>query len=241
MKNELDNILFDNAKAFLQCLADKVNLVKETYNKSALRAFYFSLFLDRDLSLAIFLDVNLAGKLPETLAIDLAFSRLIAISTEITKQFSLQSMLNLISYLNLEDKYNFEPDFRKDWLHHKQKLPHASCGQEKLEDWWKNSGIDWVETLEKLVGKYRYCETYYKFTPSEQEILKQYYQRNLFFLECLKYHANISEDQKSELEMSLLLPLSIYSPFESPNLGYSRIPVPLGPGSINETGILDLG
>ena len=118
-------------------------------------------------------------------------------------------MLNLIFYLNLENKYNFQTDFKEDWLNHKQKLPNASCGQKKLEDWWKNSGQDWVQALEQLVGKYRYFETYWNFTPSEQEILKQYYQGNLFFLECLKYHANISEAQKSELEMSLLLPLSI--------------------------------
>ena len=134
MRNQLNNILFNDSKlqTFLQCLENKVNLIEEKYKKSALIAFYFSLFLDRDLSLAIFLDVNLAGNLPETLAIDLAFSRLITISQEINKQFSLELMLNLIFYLNLENKYNFQTDFKEDWLNHKQKLPNASCGQKKI-------------------------------------------------------------------------------------------------------------
>jgi hypothetical protein len=77
-------------------------LLQTPYKSAAVRAFYFTLFLDRDLGLAVALDQNLARDLTPELALDLELARAFSLVQSLTHNPDIQQILALGFALNLE-------------------------------------------------------------------------------------------------------------------------------------------
>jgi predicted NACHT family NTPase len=206
LRNRIDFLIVDkaNIKAFLGFLETKVKTMPKDYKKAAVKAFYFSLLHDRNLNLAIAIDVNLAGHLSPPLALDLALARMLSICEQIVADFSLKTMLELTLAFDLERKYTLAEDFKVELIAVKEKLPSPSLGKESLESWWKTEGISWCGLLQQTINKHRYFGQNWQFNDDEREVLTRYYQAHQFLVECLDSPCTISPELRQEIERSLL-------------------------------------
>jgi predicted NACHT family NTPase len=206
LRNKIDFLIANKAtiKTFLEFLETKAQTIPGDYKRAAVKAFYFSLLHDRNLNLAIAIDVNLAGHLSPPLALDLALARMLSICEQIVTEFSLKTMLEITLAFDLERKYPLAEDFKVELIAVKEKLPSPSLGKESLESWWKTEGISWCRSLQQTINKHCYLGQDWQFNDGEREVLTRYYQANQFLVECLDSPCTISPELRQEIERSLL-------------------------------------
>lgn len=213
VKKYLDKLLESTPKLIklLEMINHKVQPMNLDILPSALRGFYLSLFVERDLGLAVSLDISLASSLPQELELDLHLNRLLAVSLEICQKFSLEGVMNLSLFLDIENKYNLDSQFQKDFTKLKERLLLPNIGEHNLKSWWQTYGKDWIDSLRQLIVDHRYYGKNYQFNHHEQETAQEYYFGNIFLLECLNHGENIEEEFKQKLIKNLLLYTSLYS------------------------------
>ena len=190
LKIQLD--LLTQKESYLQELLEfintKANSLSVTYKASAVRAFYFSLFHNRDLNLAITLDGRLASNLDQELALDLALERAFAMAENLVKNPTIKQIINFSFSLEFESKFALSSQMAQAISNLKEQLLDPAVGKEKLLIWWHSQGKDWLILFRQLINNFRYEGKNWNFTLEQQEILQQYYLGNQFFLECL--HSN---------------------------------------------------
>lgn len=174
---------------------------------AALRAFYLSLFHNRQLDLAIALDEQLTNPLPPALAIDLALARLWQMGQEMIGQFSLKSLLNLVIALDVDRNFPISVELAQDLKQLKEDLPNARMGKESLQLWWQAFGEDWVTQLQQAILHHRYLETEASFRPPSSPQLESYLQTNQFFLDCARHTPLLSAEDLDRFQLTLLLPV----------------------------------
>ena len=128
---------------FFQFIERKVQAVSVPYKPEAVRAFYFSLFHNRDLNLAIALDSKLAHNLANDLALDLALARALHLALTLVKNPNLKQFLDFSFALEFDSNLVIASDLQQALSHLKQKLPTPAQGKECLLNWWSTNGDDW--------------------------------------------------------------------------------------------------
>ena len=189
------------------CIRDsrKVANTSANYQPEALRAFYFSLFHNRDLNLAIALDSKLAGTLSDDLAIDLALERSYAIALDLLKEPDIKKILNFSFALEFESKLSPPEDLQKALFLLKQNLPELAKGKEHLIDWWKSKGTEWIKEFRNLIDQHCYQGYQANFSIEQQNLLQKYYLANQFVLECLNSNFNITSETRKNILDEILL------------------------------------
>ncbi|MFG6094994.1 NACHT domain-containing NTPase [Leptothoe sp. ISB3NOV94-8A] len=190
---------------YLQAIAQKVNSLQTGYSPAAVRAFYLTLFSDRDLRLANALDSKLAQTLNPDLSLDLTLARTFEIGLILLQKFDIKTMLTLNFNFELEQKFVLTPEFKAALNDLKQKLPLLDSDLASLSQWWEHSGKDWLETFRKILVDHRQIAQFQTLNSNKKKLLAQYYQLNLFLINCYQ-ESQTTSDFTSELLAKLLLP-----------------------------------
>ncbi|MGB3692812.1 MAG: NACHT domain-containing NTPase [Spirulinaceae cyanobacterium] len=206
IKKEIDKIFKgkEELRKFLSCLNQKVNSLDVSYHLGAVRAFYFTLFQDRDLNLALSLDPSLASDLSPDLALDLALARAFRISLILIKSPDLKNIINLGFALDLERNFNLEKPLQQALEKLKKELPDLEIGKEKLQSWWHSYGAEWVSKFRALLIEYRQIGYEWQFTLQQEQLLRKYYDSNKFMIKCLQSDCQVSGDLRQKIEDTTL-------------------------------------
>lgn len=209
MKEQVDLILAaePELQKFLHFLHEKANSLTVPYQPAAVRAFYFSLFQNRDLNLAVSLDPKLASDLSGDLALDLALARANAIATTLTDNPSLKQIFNLSFALDFERTFELTEAMKQALSELKEQLPDPAQGKAQLISWWQTNGRDWVKDFHNLINQHRYQGYDWQFTNSQQKLLHQYYQANQFLNECFQSDCKLTPVIQELIATKLILPI----------------------------------
>ena len=194
LKDRVDAILKEDTQLleFLQFIDRKTKTLSLPYKPEAVRAFYFSLFHNRDLNLAIALDPQLAKELPNDLALDLALERAYDLALSLTKNPDIKQILNFSFALEFKSNLVVSPDLKQAIDILRQQLPDLAQGKEHLLTWWSTNGDDWVNNFRQVINKYRYFNLSWNFDPDRQRLLHKYYINNQFLIQFLDSNLNLT-------------------------------------------------
>jgi predicted NACHT family NTPase len=162
---------FADKITLLNFLQQKATSLQLPYDLAAVRAFYFGLFQNRDLSLATSLDVNLASELDNELALDLALARAKGSAVALTKNPELKQILNFNFALELEKSFSLTSEMEQALQAIKEQLPDLAIGKEKLITWWQTNGRDWINEFRNLINEHRYNGRDWYFNRKQQQLL----------------------------------------------------------------------
>lgn len=87
-------------------------------------------------------------------------------------------------------------------------LPNSNEDKEKFKEWWKINGQTWREQLRKVMIEHRNIGHNWQFEEQSKELLEQYFNANLFLLDCLHRAYNLTPAVREEIEATLLLPIA---------------------------------
>ncbi|AFY76955.1 MAG: NACHT domain-containing NTPase [Hydrococcus sp. C42_A2020_068] len=193
---------------FLTIIARKVSAMQLPYLRSAVRAFYFTLFQSRDLNLAVSLDDNLVSmkNLPMEMTLDTTIARAFTDSLNLVQNPDLKKFINLCFTLDLESKFQLETSFKQALRELKKQLPEPNQSKENIQIWWQTQGQNWIEQLRLLAIAYRQIGHDWQLSPQQQKLWQKYYDANLFLVECLHSDCQVSAEVKKEIEENILLP-----------------------------------
>lgn len=175
--------------------------------RSAVRAFYFTLFQNRDMNLAVSLDENLVNRKtsPLELNLDTTLARAFTDSLHLVQNPDLKKFINLCFSLNLESKFKLQDNFKQAIESLKSRLPAPTQSKETVQDWWENQGSNWLEQFRSLLIEYRQIGYDWNLNAEQQTLWQTYYNANQFLVECLRSDCQVSADVKSNIEETLLL------------------------------------
>ena len=207
LKQQVELILAEEPQLqeFLKFIDKKVKALSLPYQPAAVRAFYFSLFHNRDLNLAIALDSKLAQELDNNLALDLALERAFAIAISLVANPDIKQILNFSFALEFKSNPALSADMEQALQSLKQQLPDPAKGKEHLLDSWSANGDSWVQKFRSLINEYRYDGISWNFSSYQQELLQKYYLANQFMLECLDRKFNLTPTTQKAIEDNFLI------------------------------------
>ena len=218
MKQQIDALVTADRtlQEFLSCINRKCNSLQTPYNPAAVRAFYFTLFLDRDLGLAVALDRNLARDLTPELGLDLELARAFSLVQSLVQKPDMQQILALSFALNLEKLLERElelgsqqtlssSNFNKSFQQLKEQLPDLGNGRNYVLQWWKTQGQIWGSQFRSILIEHRQIGYDWQLTPVQLDKLKQYYKANQLLVDCLNSDCRYSAAMQTKIEAMLLL------------------------------------
>ena len=172
-------------KTFFNSLQEKYKLLDVSAKPEAIIAFYWGLLQIKDLNLAIALDVQLGSDLPQDLALDLALIRALNLAISLSKNATLEDILELGFALDLEQGFPILKEFQIKLNNLKNQLLNEAEDSKKLLNWWKVNANNWIKQFRNLVIEYRFIGKDWQFNQQELKILNDYYNNYLFLVNCL--------------------------------------------------------
>ncbi|WP_107668728.1 NACHT domain-containing NTPase [Cyanothece sp. BG0011] len=213
IKDAIDNFPKENIKLqnYLKLLDEKVEFMNLSYKKSAVRAFYFTLFNHRDFNLALSLEPQFAyqNKLSKEIKLDSTLVRAFIDSLQLVKNPNIKNFLSLCLSLEIEQKFQLTGAILEDFSQLKSQLPDAEQGKDYILNWWKIQGKKWVDNFRIFLMRHRKICYDWELNQQEKDLWNCFYDGNVFLVKCLKGDGNISPKVKTEIESSLLLPKTI--------------------------------
>jgi len=214
MQERINNLATQNSKLhdFLTWLEKKSAAVNTCYHAASVRAFYFTIALPaeytlaRNQELAILLDHQLAGNLAEDLALDLALIHGLTVSLGIKAEIFLARFSALSLSLDLKHLLANEPNLQISLQELKNQLPSPSLGRDVLKIWWQGNGENWTEALRNLMITTRQIGHNWQFNQQDLHDIQQYWDATKLLLDCLQSAADVSPKLRNSLETSLFLP-----------------------------------
>ncbi|HIK07476.1 MAG TPA: NACHT domain-containing NTPase [Trichormus sp. M33_DOE_039] len=213
MKSKIDEMPSENQKLhdFLKWLEQKSSQISAIYHCSSVRAFYFTIALPPEHSLAgnqdlaIHLDRQMAGSLTRDLAIDLALTHALVVSLTMTSDVFSQRIMALKLSLDLKYLLTKQASWQTLLQELANQLPHTNQDRTKLKIWWQNHGKAWTENLRSLIIKNRQIGHNWQFCDQDLQYLQQYWNANKLLLDCLNAANNVSSHVKNIIEQNLFL------------------------------------
>lgn len=216
MKQQIDALVATDAQLqeFLTGISQKCCSLRSHYQPAAMRAFYFTLFLDRDLGLAVALDRNLARDLTPELSLDLELARAFCLVQSLANNPNIKQILALGFALNLEGLLHRGSELEskqplsalaKALQHLKNQLPDLAKGRNYTLQWWQINGQDWAEKFRSMLIKHRQMGHDWQWSPSQLAALKQYYQANQLLVNCLYSDCRCNLVVREDIETTLLV------------------------------------
>ena len=210
LKLRADRAIVGNARlqGVLQHIAEKVDspeLKVLTIKPAALRAFYLTLFQNRDLNLAMAIDAEVATHPPAPIALDLALARVLSTAQQLLTHPDLKGVLSLNFALDLDRQFTLSPPFQRAITQLKAQLPAPDQGREALLTWCETDLAQWCEQFKGCLREHRLLVSDWQLAPQDIQILQDYYHANEFVMGCLA-SGQVSEGIKTALETELLCP-----------------------------------
>ncbi|MDY7013459.1 MAG: NACHT domain-containing protein [Cyanobacteriota bacterium] len=234
LKRRADEIVADDPSIqfFLTWASQKAELGETTYKPAAVRAFYFSLGIDRNLEpkLAHPLDFShavdravksplhnrkLACWLDSSLAHAFKRDPLRHLSPALALDLILDCLLVTLAHdLDLfltfaEDRQLvLDEDFHQALQELNAQLPKLAKDSTQYQKWWESHSHTWTEHLRLAIVGYRNIGYSWRFDARQRKLFKQYYQANKFLVEGLYRAAHISARAQQAIEETLLVPIA---------------------------------
>lgn len=178
-------------------------------------AMALALVHDRDLTLTLAhvlahdraLSLTLDRDLDRTLALALALvhNHAITLDRAITLELTLELALTLDRAL--AHHRVLAPDLERELKQLKAQLPDLDKDTERFPAWWKAFGGAWTEKLRAVMIKHRHIGHNWRFSKTQQDKLRQYYDTNKLLVDCLNSDCYVSRAVRDEISETLLLPL----------------------------------
>ncbi len=209
----------EKMQQFLVWLEQKSFSVQAPYKSAAIRAFYLTLVLPKDLtllgnvSLALAIDLRLAGNLAPDLALDVNLNRALSLSFALPCNPPLEQILTLSFALPHDQTLVCHPELQRSLQQLKEQLPALDQGKDKLKEWWNPNSQAWVKKLQSLILQCRNIGHQWQFSKQQKEVLQQYYAANQLLMDCLNSGCEVTSTVREKIEETLLLPMA-----ESDNL-----------------------
>lgn len=225
MKQHTDALVAadEQLQQFLIWLNQKSLCVQAPYKSAAIRAFYLTLVLPRDLTLArnlnlsLAIDPRLAGNLAPDLALDLALERALSLSLTLPYDLSINRVLTLSFALTDDRALVCAPGLQREaklsplgesLQQLKEQLPTSAQDRESLQEWWNAKGQTWTEKLRFLMLRDRNIGHQWQFSEQQKEVLQQYYAANQLLVDCLKNGCEVTTTVQEQIEETLLSPIA---------------------------------
>lgn len=216
MKQQIDALVGadEQLQQFLIWLNQKSLSVHTPYKAAAIRGFYLTLVLPRDLSitrdltLSLAIDPRLAGNLATDLTVDLALNRALSLSLALAADPTLDRVLALSFALTYDIDIFCDCELERSLQQLKKQLPAPDQGRERLKKWWNANGQTWVEKLRSLMLRFRDIGHQWQFSEQQKEVLKQYYAANQLLVDCLKVACELTPTVREQISETLLLPIT---------------------------------
>ncbi len=213
MKQQVDNLVISNQKLqkFLIWLGEKTSSMKVCYYPASVRAFYFTLALPPDYSLAynqtlaLSLDGRLAGKLAVDLALDMALIHALTVSLRITSDIFCQRLQCIVVALDLQHLQQDRSDLQQSLQNLHQELPSSQESRIALKRWWQENGETWTSKLRDLIIRDRQIGHDWQFEENDLQKLQEYWNANKILLDCLNKASNVTSATIKSIEKNLLL------------------------------------
>ena len=164
--------------------------------------------LVRDLSLALAIDLGLAGNLAPDLTLDLALHRALSLSLALSCNPDLERILALSFALPYDKVMICDPQLQRSLQQLKEQLPPPDQGRERLKEWWNINGQTWVNKLKSLILEYRNIGHQWRFNEQQKDVLQQYYAANQLLVDCLKSGCEVTSTTRQKVEEVLLMPMA---------------------------------
>lgn len=210
LKKDIDSRVADDHKVtdFLQWVQEKSCSVRTPYKPSLVRAFYYSLALRYkgapkfEYYLAEKLDSNFdCNKICTDIELDKALNIVlnhVMAKAKTAPHDQLSEVLKLCEDNELKNQfqelYNRLPD---KW----------STSEQEIRQWrTTDDGQLWEQDLRASMITYRNIGQYLDFTDEQKQLLRQYYDSNLFLWECLNIAYYVDLYVRKNIEETLFLP-----------------------------------
>lgn len=225
MKQKVDELLAqdEELQAFLTCVSRKFSaVVSASYKPVSVRAFYFDLAVVRvlalaggTLNLAKTLDCNFSPDLEPTLALDLALDHALNLAQVVDRIFDPKRAFECVLERAIAYAHALEPTLGEALQQLKEQLPQLGGDRKRFKQWWKANGQTWTEQLRSVMIKHRHIGHNWQFSAQQTEALKQYYDANQLLADCLNSNFYVTRKVRSEIEESLLLPITEISQLDA--------------------------
>lgn len=159
-------------------------------------AFNLVRSIDRDRTLDIVLDIILVFILACacTLACDITCDIVLACDVGLDRALTCDIVL--------------KPELKSALQDLKSQLTDAQKDGNQFKEWWRVTGITWIEQLRTVMITHRDIGHNWQFTDAQKQLLQQYYDANQLLVDCLNSDCYVSREVRQEIEDSLLLPIA---------------------------------
>jgi predicted NACHT family NTPase len=189
-----------DCQAFLQTVTAKAAGHGGCYEPAAVRAFYLTLFSDRDLSLATALDKRIAQTLTPDLALDLALARAFEMGQRMVQAPDPKAMLNLGFALQLDHKFELSAEFHQDLQTIQAALPEPDTASKPLNQWRVTQGTVWLDAFQTCLITHRQIAHFHLLTATQRQLIHQYYKLNQVLMDCYRDSQVTPEFRKTLME-----------------------------------------
>jgi len=121
----------------------------------------------------------------------------------LTKDIDIESDLTLL--LNRVLNLNLEPKLKQLLQQLKAQMPDITETKDIWNQWWRTQGSAWATQLKAVMNQYSIGQNW-QFSEQQEKLLKQYYNANLFLVECLNSDCYVNIEVRKRIEDTLLLP-----------------------------------
>ena len=234
IKQQVDSIITQDRQLleFIDWVNYKSQSVNIPLQLAALRAFYLTLGItlllvsqpnvDTGLELAsdpleLVYALDPAFILNTSVAIDLIIDKtlVLVLARAINLKFDFSLADELVCLLDYSIKL-VEPQLKstgqsgilyQTLVNLQQQLPNLEP-RAKFEQWWQSNGEAWIEQLRFVTITQRHIGDDWQLSDRQIERLKQYYYANQLLVDCLKQDCYVTRDVRSQIEETILLPVS---------------------------------
>ncbi|MBD2159399.1 NACHT domain-containing NTPase [Limnothrix sp. FACHB-1083] len=253
LKQRTDNLLADDPKlqAVLAWATEKADSIQTPYNLQVVIAFYLTqasicyipsshdhayahhLNTDQPDKLAIFLAYNLAHTHDLTHALDrnhdviLAVVRIHEIGLDLELGLALAFIPDLASAIAYA--YQLNSQLLIDQLTDLQSQldPIRGLPLNQKEEWWKNEGQNWIQSLRAVMIEHRNIGHDWQFSEQQKALLRKYNDANLRLAECLNTDCYLSREVRQDIEATMLRPIAqIEAYYAAKGKPYPPVPNP---------------
>jgi len=217
MKQEIDEILAADEKLqqFLMWVNQKSLSVDVPYKPVAVRNFYFSLDLTRNLDYSCAITLALG----HTRVLSLYLGRALTHTFDYDCEDEFKLDLNLLRTFDLANAWDYHFDSAMNLALELANEINPNIGQaiqkvkNKMPEYKKNltqfaQFKAWNKQLGGVIIQYRNIGHDWQFSEQQKKLLNQYYDANKLLVDCMNSAANLTPAVREEIEETLLLPMA---------------------------------
>ena len=202
MKQEIDALVAEDPylQDFLQWGSEKSQQISNEPQLVTKRAFYLALAKTPQATAHF----ALACTLDQGVFLDAALENLLLECSAKNKQKFSQTQVCDLALSNILVMV-LDAGFYKSLQQLREQIPPDSNSREKLNQWWEEYHVSWLDQLKKAIADFRNIHHQWHFSPEQEIILEKYYEANQLLVDCLNSNSEVTPAIRQEIEATMLL------------------------------------